>query len=132
MTFGYVAMFLIFAIFVFLSVLGYVVEHHSLGDKKLHTSMVEAVEEEHPEATAIETKKEKWALVVHSFSITRNFQEIFFRPYHSVKDKKFEIFNGLRFINMVWLMLGHCYLLASEFGNTNVYLKQQLLNQFFT
>jgi len=33
---------------------------------------------------------------------------------------------------MIWLMLGHCYLLASQFGNVNVYLKQQLLNQFFT
>jgi hypothetical protein len=73
MTFGYVAMFLLIALFVFLSILGFVVEHYSLGDKKLHNSMVEAVEEEHPEAPSIETKKERWALIIYCFSITRNF-----------------------------------------------------------
>ena len=73
-----------------------------------------------------------WALVIYSFSITRNFQEIFFRPYKSIKDKKFEVFNGLRFLMMIWIMLGHCYLLGSVYGDTSHYLKQTMLNNFFT
>lgn len=116
-------MLIIFAIFLSLSILGYVVEHHRLGDKTIHNSMVEAVEEDHPENASIEAKKQKWALIIYSFSITRNFHEIFFKPYKSIKDKKFEIFNGLRFISMTWIMLGHCYLLGSQFGNSNEFLK---------
>ncbi len=54
---GYVSMLVIFAIFLTLSILGYVVEHHTLGDKTMHNSMVEAVEEDHPESTSIEAKK---------------------------------------------------------------------------
>ena len=106
-------MVIIFVVFFSLSILGYVIEHHSFGDKTLHNSMVEAVEEDHPEHASIEARKQKWALVIYSFSITRNFQEIFFKPYKSIKDKKFEIFNGLRFLSMAWIILGHTYVLGS-------------------
>ena len=75
--------------------------------------MVEAIEEDRPDKISIEAKKTKWALVVYSFSITRNFKELFMRPSKSIKDKKFEVFNGLKFLMAIWIMLGHCYLLGS-------------------
>lgn len=86
--------------------------------------MVEAIEEEQPDLVSIEAKKKLWALVIYSFSGTRNFQEIFFRPYKSIKDKKFEVFNGLKFMMMVWIILGHTYLLAADFGDSTKALKQ--------
>lgn len=130
---GFISMIIILMLFFFLSILGYAVEYYSLGNRKHQSSMVEAVEEENAlQQTSIQSRKKMWALVIYSFSITRNFNEIFFKPYKSIKDKKFEVFNGLKFMNMTWVMLGHCYLIASEFGNSSIYLKQQMLNQFFT
>eukprot|EP00347_Sterkiella_histriomuscorum_P010014 403339018 len=133
---GYIIMSIIFMIFIFLSIFGYIIENYKIGDKKNQSSMVEMFEEEtthhQRQSSTIETRKKKWALIIYSFSITRNFHEIFFRPYKSIKDKKFEVFNGIKFINMIWIMLGHCYLLACEFGNAGTFLKQQMFNQFFT
>jgi hypothetical protein len=35
--------------------------------------MVEAIEEGRPDKTSIEAKKTKWALIIYSFSLVRNF-----------------------------------------------------------
>ncbi len=85
--------------------------------------MVECVEEEAPENISIENRKAKWALIVYSFAITRNFSEIFFKPYTSIRDKKFEVFNGIRLMMMLWIILGHCYVMGSIYGFTNPSLK---------
>lgn len=77
------------------------------------------MEVDRPDHISIEAKKKKWALVVYSFSITRNFKELFLRSSKSIKDKKFEVFNGLRFLMAIWVMLGHCYMLGSQYGNTS-------------
>ncbi len=82
--------------------------------------MVEAIEEDANKKSKISiiAKKTKWALFIYSFSIVRNFQEIFIKPNKSIKDKKFEIFNGLKFLMAIWIMLGNVYLLGSQYGNT--------------
>ena len=93
--------------------------------------MVELVEEDNPEQVSVEAKKKGWALILYSFSITRNFDEIFFRPNRSIKDKKFDVFNGLRFTMLSWVILGHTYLLAMDLGNATPYLKQEAIDKFF-
>lgn len=106
-------MLLIFLGFLGLSVFGYFIEKGKIGDLPRQSSMVEAIEEDRPDKVSIEAKKRKWALVVYSFSITRNFKEIFLKQSKSIKDKKFEVFNGLKCLMSVWIMLGHCYILGS-------------------
>jgi hypothetical protein len=99
--------------FVGLSIFGIFIERGKLGDKPSQSSMVEAIEEGKPDKTSIEAKKTKWALIIYSFSLVRNFQEIFVKPNKTIKDKKFEIFNGLKFLMAIWIMLGNVYLLGS-------------------
>jgi hypothetical protein len=101
-----------------ISIFGYFIEKGKIGDIKDKSSLVEAVEEGRPDKMSIEAKKTKWALVIYSFSITRNFNEIFMRPSKSIKDKKFEVFNGLKFGMSIWIMMGNVYLIGSQFGNT--------------
>ena len=59
--------------FIGLSVFGYFIERGTIGDIKSKSQMVEAIEEGRPDKKSIEAKKKKWALVVYSFSVTRNF-----------------------------------------------------------
>jgi hypothetical protein len=116
-------MIVILVSFVGLSIWGYFIEKTPIGDIKHQSSLVEAIEDGRPDKISIEAKKEKWALVFYSFSATRNFKEIFIRPSRSIKDKKFEVFNGLKFVMSIWVMLGHCYLLGSVYGNSSPALK---------
>jgi hypothetical protein len=83
--------------------------------------MVERVEEDNNSKIIIESRKKKWALIFYSFSISRNFDEIFFKPYKSIKDKKFQVFDGLRVHMILWAMLGHLYLLGCQYGNNTIY-----------
>lgn len=93
--------------------MGTVIEKTSIGDKlKAHSSMVETVEEDNLTQVIIESRKKKWALVIYSFSINRNFDEIFFKPYRSIRDRKFQVFDGLRVHMILWAMLGHLYLVG--------------------
>ena len=101
-----------------LSIFGYFIEKGTIGDVKNKSKMVEAIEEGRPDKTSIEAKKTQWALVIYSFSFIRNFNEIFIRPSKSIKDKKFEIFNGLKFGMSIWIMMGNVYIIGSSFGNT--------------
>lgn len=112
-TFTFYAMLFVFISFLGLSIFGYLIERGTIGDTHRQSKLVEAVEDGRPDKVSIEAKKKRWALVVYSFSVSRNFKEIFLRPNRSIKDKKFEVFNGLRFIMACWIMLGHCYLLGS-------------------
>lgn len=118
--------------FVGLSVFGYFIERGPIGDKKKTSTLVEAFEDGQNGKKSIEANKKKWALVVYSFSVTRNFKDIFLRPSKSIKDKKFEVFNGLKFVFSIWIMMGHCYLLGSNYGNTSPQFKQQVLAWLFT
>lgn len=115
-----------------LSIFGYFIEKGNIGDSKSQSSLVFAIEEGRPDKTSIEAKKARWALVIYSFSLTRNFNEIFVKPSKSIKDKKFEVFNGLRFIMSIWIMLGHVYIVGSQYGNTGPIFKQQILSWLFT
>lgn len=102
-----------FTLLVILGFIGMIVEKGSCGDKpNVRKSMVEAVEEHNTTQVVGEARKKKWALVLYSFSISRNFDEIFFRPYKTIRDKKFQIFDGLRVHMILWVMLGHLYLLG--------------------
>jgi hypothetical protein len=58
---------------------GYFVEYKSLGNKQNNKAMVDTYEEEHPNKMSLESKKHTWALVIYSFSITKNFNDIFFK-----------------------------------------------------
>ena len=89
-------MIVIFAIFIMLSLFGLFIEMKCLGDKKNQSTMVEAVEADQPDQVMIEAKKERWALFFYSFSLSRNFEEILLRTPKAIKDKKFEVFNGLK------------------------------------
>lgn len=118
---------------VFLSVMGYAVEASTLGDKiNTKNSLVEAVDEDNPEQIIIEKRKKRWALFIYSFSIQRNFEEIFSRSYKSIRDKKFDIFDGLRVFMMSWIILGHCYMLGNEYGQTSSLLKTRALDSFLS
>lgn len=123
---------LLFAVFVGLSIFGHLIERGTIGDLENKSTLVDAIEEDHPERISIEAKKKKWALVIYSFSITRNFYEVFVKPSKSIKDKKFEVFNGLRFMMAIWLMLGHIYLIGSQYGDTSLDRKKQVLSWLFT
>ena len=101
-----------------MSIFGIFIEKGKIGDKPKQSSMVEAIEDGRPDKISIEAKKTKWALVIYSFSLVRNFNEIFVKPSKSIKDKKFEIFNGIKFLMAIWIMLGNVYLIGSEYGNT--------------
>ena len=128
----YITVFVLLFI-VFLSVMGYAVEMSTLGDKvNTKNSLVEAVDEDNPEQILIEKRKKRWALFIYSFSIQRNFEEIFSRSYKSIKDKKFDIFDGLRVIMMSWIILGHCYMLGNEYGQTSPLLKSMALDSFLS
>eukprot|EP00347_Sterkiella_histriomuscorum_P019610 403340973 len=130
-SFPVVAAGLIFGFLICMSIFGAIVEKSSIGDKKgVHSSMVEAVEEDNPNQPTIEYRKERWALFFYSFSITRNFQEIFFRPSKAIKDKKFQVFNGIRVQMINWIILGHCYLIGSLFGISRYTQKQKVLDYF--
>jgi hypothetical protein len=118
---------------VFLSVMGYAVEASTLGDKiNTKNSLVEAVDEDNPEQIIIEKRKKRWALFIYSFSIQRNFEEIFSRSYKSIRDKKFDIFDGLRVFMMSWIILGHCYMLGNEYSQTSSLLKTRALDSFLS
>jgi hypothetical protein len=95
-----------------MSIFGYFVEHRSLGNRNHPKAMVEAYEEDIPDRVSIEAQKHKWALIIYSFSITKNFNEIFFKGNKTIKDKNFEVLNGLKVVMLIWVMLGHCYLLG--------------------
>jgi hypothetical protein len=108
-----------------ISIFGYFIEKGTLGDLKHRSALVEAIEEGRPDKTSIEARKTRWALVVYSFSLTRNFSEIFVRPNSkSIKDKKFEVFNGLRFLFSIWIMMGNVYVIGAMFGNTGPIFRQ--------
>ena len=79
-------MIVVFLIILVLTLFGYFVETGTIGDKRHQSSMVEAVDEDNPERVSVESRKKKWALFILSFSITRNFHEIFTRQYKTVRD----------------------------------------------
>ena len=56
-----------------LSIFGIFIERGKIGDKPKQSSMVEAIEEGKPDKVSIEAKKTKWALIIYSFSLIRNF-----------------------------------------------------------
>lgn len=74
--------------------------------------MVEAYEVEQPNKVSLEAKKTQWALFIYSFSITKNFNEIFFKDYQTIKDRNFEVFNGLKVLMLMWIIFGHCYVVG--------------------
>ena len=114
---------LVLIILVLLSICGLIVEKTSLGDKPASKkSLVEAVDEDNPDQVLIEKKKRSWALFLYSFSLSRNFDEIFIRPNKSIKDKKFEVFDGLRVVMMSWIVLGNTYYLGREYGQVTTLL----------
>lgn len=115
---GFWFLFILMIGFIGLSIFGIFIQRGNIGNKPTQSSMVEAIEEGKPDKTSIEAKKTKWALIIYSFSLVRNFQEIFVKPNKTIKDKKFEIFNGLKFLMAIWIMLGNVYLLGSQYGNT--------------
>lgn len=80
----------------------------------------------------IEAKKEKWALFFYSFSLSRNFEEILFRSPKAIKDKKFEVFNGLKVQMLGWIILGHCYFVLAEYGYVTQNMKKNALDKFFS
>ena len=99
-----------------ISIVGHFIENGKIGDKQNMSTLVEVVDEDDPDHVTIESRKEKWALFIYSFSISRNFQEIFTRSYKSIRDRKFDVFDGLRVQMMAWIVLGHCYLMGNIYG----------------
>ena len=81
--------------------------------------MVDTYEEDAPTRVSMEQKKKPWALFVYTFSISKNFNEIFFKGNKTIKDKNFEVLNGLKVILLIWVMLGFCYVLGYQYGNSN-------------
>lgn len=81
--------------------------------------MVETYEEEHSKKSSLESKKHTWALIIYSFSFSYNFNAIFFKDYHSIKDRNFEVFNGLRVLMLMWIMVGNTYIVAFQIGNSS-------------
>ena len=116
---------------ILLTLIGQIVEQTSLGDKiNTKHSLVEAVDEDNPEQPLIEKRKKAWALFFYSFSLTRNFEEIFTRSYKTIKDRRFDVFDGLRVFMMAWVILGHIYSLGNEYGQVSLLLKANALNRF--
>lgn len=109
---GFIAVVASLCIILVLSILGYFVEYKSLGNKAYPSQMVEAYEDDAPNKISVEYNKMKWALVIYSFSITKNFNEIFFKEHKAIKDKNFEVMNGLRVVMLVWIIMGNCYLVG--------------------
>ena len=109
---GFLVMIVLLLLFFVMSILGYFVEHKSFGNRSHPKAMVEAYEEDVPDRLSIEAQKHRWALILYSFSITKNFNEIFFKGNKTIKDKNFEVLNGLKVVMLIWIMLGHCYLLG--------------------
>ena len=127
----FIVMVILIALAVIISIVGYFIETKPIGDKRKHrTSMVEIYDEDEPERISVLSKKKKWALVLYAFSLSKNFSEIFFVPYRSIRDKKFEVFNGLKFQMMIWIILGHCYLMSIKYGNSTANMTQRALNIF--
>jgi hypothetical protein len=93
-------------------------------------SLVEAVDEDNPDQILIEKRKKAWALFLYSFSLSRNFEEIFTRSYKTIKDRKFDVFDGLRVFMMSWIILGHIYSLGNEYGQVSSLLKSNALDSF--
>jgi hypothetical protein len=89
---------------------GVLVEFKTLGDKVTKKTMVDMYEEEQSTELSIESRKHMWALIIYSFSITKSYSEIFLKDNVTIKDKNFEIFNGLRVFMFVWILLGQTYL----------------------
>lgn len=86
--------------------------------------MVDIVDEENYSKLSIHHRKKTWALWLYSFSISKNFDEIFFKPSKTIKDKKFEVFHGIKFLMMNWVILGNTYFLGNYYGNSSRYLVQ--------
>ncbi len=111
---------LVLVILFALAIVGYWVEYGKIGDKRnLKKKLVEAIDEDHPDIIPIESRKYKWALFLASFSISRNFHEIFTRNYRSIRDRRFDVFDGLRVHMISWIILGHTYVIGHEFSLTN-------------
>lgn len=108
---------------ILISLIGYTIGKTNIGNKQHLSTMVDAVDEDNPQKISIESRKTRCALFLYSFSFSRNFREIFTKPYKTIRDRKFDVFDGLRVQMMAWIILGHCYLLGREYGQTNKLLK---------
>jgi hypothetical protein len=118
---------------VLLSVIGYAIGKTTLGDKpRAHSSLVVTVDEDNLSKISIESRKQRWALFLYSFSFSRNFQEIFTKPYRTIRDKRLEVFDGLRVHMLAWIILGHCYLLGSAFGQETAQKKKLAFENVFS
>lgn len=107
---------LIFVGLIVVSLIGYGVGKSSIGDRERISNLVEAIDEDNPSRVSTESRKKRWALFLYSFSVSRNFREIFTKPYKTIRDRKFDVFDGLRVQMISWIILGHVYLIAREYG----------------
>lgn len=110
-------MLFILGIIILLSIFGYIIGHSKIGNKDHLSHMVEAIDEDNPNKISIDQRKKKWALFFYSFSFSRNFREIFVRSYKTIRDRKFDVFDGLRVFMQSWIILGFCYLMGNVYGN---------------
>lgn len=120
----------LFAALLVVSVIGYGIGKSSVGNKGRISNLVEAIDEDNPHRVSTESRKKRWALFLYSFSISRNFREIFIKPYKSIRDRKFDVFDGLRVQMVSWIILGHVYLVAREYGQTTKLLKKLSMSGF--
>ena len=106
-----------------ISIIGYAVGKSSIGDKQRLSKLVVTVDEDNPHKVSTESRKNRCALFFYSFSFSRNFQEIFTKAPKTIRDSKFEVFNGLRVHMLAWIVLGHTYLLGDACGTSTEILR---------
>ena len=111
---GNVVGFIFFGLLVLLSILGIITEYSSLFDKS------------NAEDQKIENRKTKLGLVVLSFSFSRNITKIFWGP-KAKPDDFLTVFNGLRVISLLVVMLGHGYSSILESPVSEIYGIQRIL-----
>lgn len=111
---GNVVGFIFFGLLVLLSILGIITEYSILFDKP------------NAEDQKVENRKTKLGLVVLSFSFSRNITKIFWGP-KAKPDDFLTVFNGLRVISLLVVMLGHGYSSILESPVSEVYGIQRIL-----
>lgn len=78
------------------------------------------------ENTAISEKNNiPKAKILECWAIQRNIRQLFYPEINPKHDPNLLIFNGIRFLSMGWVILGHCY--PSNFGYLSNYKEMSLL-----
>ena len=105
-----------------LVVLGTVIEIYNMIGKKVEKDDNLAYQQINEESPIKESKLVKLVVFLKAFSLIANAEKVF--SLKPTSDQNLDIFNGVRFLSMCWVILGHTYMLRIKM----IYTTNQILD----